>query len=231
MSLSLRPWAAFAAGAALFVAVGATCRVVTTTWALGATASHALLKTSLLLISLLLMVWDGRGLRAFGFVPATGARWGRVVLSGLGLGALATTLILVTPAKGLAVVREMGFLAVVVGVWLGSSLAEEVFTRGLVQSVIAPGGKPIWGLSPAALASGLLFGALHLSLAFKGADPWTVAILVPATTALGLVAAHFREATGSLWPAFVTHVAFNVGGGLAGVVGAVAEKIAEKATS
>lgn len=231
MRVTLRPWAAFAAGATLFLAVSTACRLASSALALGATASHALLKTSLLLVSLLAMAADGRGFAAFGFARPTGARWGRVAAVGLSLGALATALILATPAKGLPMVREMGFLAVVLGVWLGSSLAEEVLTRGLVQSVIAPGGKPIWGLSPPVLASGLLFGALHLSLAVRGADPWTVAILVPATTALGLVAARFREVTGSLWPALVVHIAFNLGSGLAGVVGVLIQKLTERVAS
>lgn len=68
--------------------------------------------------------------------------------------------------------------------------------------------------------------SLHLTLLAKGCDLWTVAILVAATTVLGIYAALDRHRSGSLGPPLATHVAFNVGGVLGGVLVALAALLA-----
>ena len=73
-----------------------------------------------------------------------------------------------------------------------------LFFRGFVfAGLIRP-----FGLYPAMLISGLLFGAFHVS----GAES---AWLVPAFTAIGALFAWVYWRTGSLWYSVATHFLFN----------------------
>jgi membrane protease YdiL (CAAX protease family) len=161
--------------------------------------------------------WSDYGFRA----PVRKTSWWRVIGVGGLLGALATAAILLTPAHGMTFLRSFGFLGFVLSIWLYSSVTEEIFVRGWFQTVADRGqrlslaGRSVGG---SVLASALLFGALHLSLLWKGSDALTVVIIVAATTLLGLAAARFREQYQSVVPSVVTHIAFNVGGFVAGVV-------------
>lgn len=180
---------------------------------------HAALKTALIVFSLVAIALDrGRTLATYGFRRSASAGWLRVVGAGMLLGVVATTAIVFTPAQGLRGMFEAyGPLQVIAWVWFYSSLSEEIFTRGWFQTLAATGDVP--GTAPrSVIASGLLFGAMHLSLPFRGADGWTVAIIVTMTTCLGLFAARLRARSGSIWPPVVAHVAFNVGGAVAAVL-------------
>lgn len=75
------------------------------------------------------------------------------------------------------------------------------------------------------LPSAILFGGLHGSLIFAGVDPAAVAILVMATTLLGLLTAWARARTSSLYPAIAAHIAFNVGGMFGGIIYAIGYRI------
>ena len=104
-------------------------------------------------------------------------------------------------------------LATVLFIWIYASVCEEVFMRGLFQSMLAPlrGSRlRIGSLSAPVLASGLVFGAMHVVLwRFMG-----VRALVPMILGVGLgtVAARYREKTGSLLPGILIHALFNIGG-------------------
>ncbi|MGC9158000.1 MAG: CPBP family intramembrane glutamic endopeptidase [Terracidiphilus sp.] len=101
----------------------------------------------------------------------------------------------------------------IVFVWLYSSFCEETLVRGLLQTLLArSAGAAGRGMSMPVLVSGLFFGAMHLMLIRLigvGAIP-----IVLMATYLGLVAAHYREKTGSLLPAILLHVLFNIAGTL-----------------
>lgn len=89
-------------------------------------------------------------------------------------------------------------------------LSEEIFFRGFIfAGLIRP-----FGLPAAMLASGLLFGAMHVS----GLS--TLAILVPIGL-IGVLLAWIYYRTGSLWPAIATHFLFNFVGFLQGSFGSV----------
>jgi membrane protease YdiL (CAAX protease family) len=62
------------------------------------------------------------------------------------------------------------------------------------------------------VVSGLFFGAMHLTL-IRLIGPGAIPIVLAATY-LGLVAAYYREKTGSLLPAYILHVLFNIAGTL-----------------
>lgn len=104
-------------------------------------------------------------------------------------------------------------------VWVVASICEEVLARGLLQTMLGAWsgigwrvGR--WRISLPVWLSGLLFGAGHLIL-WPVMGPATLGICVM-TGALGVVAGQLRASTGSLWPAILVHVLFNVGGSLPG---------------
>ena len=106
-------------------------------------------------------------------------------------------------------------LEMILTVWIWSSLCEEVLVRGLVQGFIQRFQTiKIFRLSVPVLVSGFFFGAMHLSLLSKGFGEWFVAFIVFNATILGMMAAYYREKTGSLIPSFWVHFIANVVGSL-----------------
>ena len=88
-------------------------------------------------------------------------------------------------------------------------LSEEIFFRGF----IFPGLIRPLGLAGAMLATGVLFGAIHIT----GSD--TVAIALP-FSAIGALFCWLYYRTGSLWPSIITHLLFNSVGFAVGAIGA-----------
>jgi membrane protease YdiL (CAAX protease family) len=225
MKLALKPWQTFLVGAGLFVPL-----MFASQYLFSATAPiprNAIFKAVLAALCLLLMKVDGRGFAEFGFRRPQGVRWSRAVGSGLLLGALATLAILASPAQGMQLMKGASLGQIVLGIWLWSSLTEEIFTRGLLQTwtLASQEVKKIGGFSVPVWTAALFFGAMHLSLLYSGTDGWTVAILVTAATLLGLLAGRYRERSGSLLPAFVNHLSFNVGGFLGGATWMIASRL------
>jgi len=238
----LRPFVAFCIGLVLFAALSAGTSWVVDAAGLapqgmagGMAARQIIIKSAMLVLSVALMFLISRPRQVWGLAapraPAGGAGgWliGTLVPVAIGgvLGAVATATILgfgFTPMSGL---REMGFLRMIAIVWFGSTLAEEVFVRGLIQgwmqpvphSTLQPNvadyaalksvGSVATGSGGRIIASGLLFGSMHASL-FLNNDARTAATIVIATTLLGLVCAWSREQTGSLVGPLLAHFAFN----------------------
>lgn len=87
-------------------------------------------------------------------------------------------------------------LAVAMGVLvIGiAPFVEEFFFRGFIFSALR-NGIGVWG---GAIASGVIFGAIHLKLEF----------FVPLSV-LGIVLALLYQRTGSLWPGIILHAANN----------------------
>jgi membrane protease YdiL (CAAX protease family) len=187
-------------------------------------------KTLLTAVALLIMLFNRRSLGEFGFRWARRVPWMRVIVIGLLIGTAGTLAILVTPAGGMGAALGMSFLQIVLVVWLHSSITEEIFTRGLIQSLldslkdlrVGVGGI---GVSVPVLTAAVLFATMHLSLLAIGVDGLTVCIVVTMTLVLGLVAGVVRERYDSLLPAIVVHVAGNVGGVMAGVLYAIGHVI------
>jgi hypothetical protein len=86
----------------------------------------------------------------------------------------------------LAVVMIAGF----------APIAEELFFRGFVFA----GLRSRWSLWPAAITSGLIFGAVHA--------PTGITTVVPLAT-LGVALCWLYNRTGSLWPCVIAHMINN----------------------
>ena len=78
-------------------------------------------------------------------------------------------------------------------------LAEEIFFRGFISAGLV---RP-FGMSGAMVASGVLFGAFHIS------DVDTAGLIIPFGL-IGVLFAWVYYRTGSLWPAVATHLLFNL---------------------
>ena len=222
--IRLHPVVAFCAGLALFfLALAAFEGIGRLVPIDGEFFSGVCFKALIVVLALLLMLVDRRRLRAFGF-RASRSTWPDWLI-GLAVGGLCGALgsagVILSPAEGIPMIREYAFWQVIVGVWLVSSIAEEIFTRGLVQTWMTEGGTVRLGrlrITGRVIASGLLFGSMHLSIVHHGADAWTVLCIVAFTSVLGLVAAYYRERSGSLLLPIVIHIAGNVGGFIGAVI-------------
>jgi membrane protease YdiL (CAAX protease family) len=184
--------------------------------------SQAVLKPLLIALSLGLMYAMRRPFADFGFRRATGKSKAWIAL-GVALGAVATMVVLLLGLEGLQkVMKGYTFPMIILWVWLGSSIAEEIFVRGWFQSTLVMRGV---AQRPAVILSGALFGAMHLSLLAVGVQAASVAVIVTSTFLLGLVCAHLRATRDSLMPAILAHIGFNVGGMLGGIVVVVTRKL------
>lgn len=183
---------------------------------------QALTKLIMLVEALVLMYASRRPLAEHGFRRGEGRARG-LIAAGFFLGAATSAVVLLAGLTGVgAVMKGQTFLNVLLGVWLWSSITEEFFVRGWLQTAIAR-----QGASPRAEVwlSGAFFGAMHLSLLSAGVEPGSVAIIVTATFLLGLVCAALRQRTSSLAAPIVAHIAFNVGGMFGAIIATIAKKI------
>jgi membrane protease YdiL (CAAX protease family) len=150
----------------------------------------------------------------FGFATRTYRFKPTILLWVLPTGLLSSLAILASGgAKAPGPAAGMSQLQLVIFVWIYASVCEEVLTRGLLQTLVtgkSPGVERARRLSTPVLVSGLFFGAMHLVL-IPSMGPAAAAPILLATL-LGFVAAHYREATGSLLPAILVHALFNAGG-------------------
>jgi membrane protease YdiL (CAAX protease family) len=168
------------------------------------------------------------GLAVAAMYLTSGGRWSEF---GLGLGSFHWSpmlLLWVLPTAILTIMQlaasrgrpsddphQLGPVQIVLRVWIVASIAEEVLTRGLIQGLLAPlstTGFRVAGelVSVSVLLAALAFAALHLVLVRKmGAKAAPVIVLA---FLLGCVAGVYRQTTGSLIPAVIVHMLFNIGG-------------------
>lgn len=102
------------------------------------------------------------------------------------------------PIEKLISTREAALLV------LGASLLiapffEELIFRGYLYTVL----EPAWGVTPAVLLSGTLFGLLHVPQLLPG---WPQVVLL---CLVGIVFSFVRARTGSLRASFLMHLAYN----------------------
>lgn len=168
------------------------------------------------------------GLAIVAMYLASGGRWSEF---GLGLGSFhwnPTLLLWVLPTAILTIMQlaasrgrpsdgphQLGPVQTVLRVWIVASIAEEVLTRGLIQGLLAPlsttgfrvGAELV---SVSVLLAALAFAAMHLVLVRKmGVKAAPVIVLA---FLLGCVTGVYRQTTGSLIPAVIIHMLFNIGG-------------------
>ena len=216
------------AGVALFYALAmAFKQLLPATLVASPVASQCVLKGALIVVALALGPATGCSWSALGFQRAApGARWrGWLILGAAAMACASLAMVLLDARHPIA--AQLTFLQIVTVVWIGSSVAEEVFVRGLVQAwmtgdrAAASGDPAACPYAPAVLGSAVVFGLMHVPLLWSGAGIAGGLVIVAATLVLGWACAVLRARTGSLWPAVVGHVLGNVGGLPGGVLGAL----------
>jgi membrane protease YdiL (CAAX protease family) len=168
----------------------------------------------------LLVMWrfSGGRLADFGFTRGT-YRFRPTILLWVLPTAVLSLLSTLAPGGGANpdVLGARSELQLVLFTWIYASVCEEVLTRGLLQTLISDDSKAadrraIFNMP--VVVSALFFGAMHLVL-IDSMGPFAVVPIVLATL-LGLLAARYRQVTGSLVPAIIVHALFNIGGMLPG---------------
>jgi membrane protease YdiL (CAAX protease family) len=139
----------------------------------------------------------------------------RILMWALPTAVLSIASAIASPAgQGTGGPGELTKLQCVVFVWIYASISEELLTRGLLQTLLSGnarvGATAPRRLSMPVLVSGLFFGSMHIVLV-KSMGPAAVPVILLAVF-LGLIAARYRERTGSLLPAIIVHALFNIGG-------------------
>ena len=178
----------------------------------------ALSHTVMWLVSLILILIISKGkLSAYGIQLGKDYRWAQMIILGFATGAAFTVMLNAFPETSNALLPDYSFAQTVIFVWLYASICEEILTRGLIQSFLAPltmYGISISGLriSLPVLVGALFFGLMHLGLLTTGADLLQVIIIVAFATVLGVIAGYHREQTGSIIPAIIVHMFGNIGG-------------------
>ena len=124
--------------------------------------------------------------------------------------------------------NEMGFpdsgslLKTIIVVWLWSSICEEIFNRGLIQSLLNIFKKyKFCKLTLSVWISGIIFGAMHFSVLKFSDSIFFVLFIVFNTTTLGVLAAYYREKSESVYPAILVHILGNVTGSFPLVIKAI----------
>jgi membrane protease YdiL (CAAX protease family) len=191
-------------------------------------ASAPLTQTGILVVSFILILILSKGkISAYGFKTVEIRQLKKPILAA----AVASPVVLITlsglgfilgflpPASEAGPAAELTFIQSVIFAWLYASFCEEVLFRGLVQSFLAPlseHGFSIFNfrISVPVLIAALGFGLMHLGLLTVGTDMYMVLMIVISGIILSIIAGYYREASGSLIPAIIVHMIFNVWGSI-----------------
>jgi membrane protease YdiL (CAAX protease family) len=222
----LRALLGFVWGLALFLAVARLLRYL-----LGATASGSPIISQIVLKSVLILValagWKllGRPLPEMGWRRAEW--WNRSYLVWFVVAAGSMTAgsfagIFLGFRHPLA--AQMSFLQIVLVIWVLSSVSEEIYARGLVQSWAATsddGNSTTSPFEPAIVSSAFMFAAMHAPLLWSPIGVIGGVTIVLSTLGLGWACAALRARSHSLLPAIACHIIGNIGavpGGILGVL-------------
>lgn len=189
-------------------------------------ASYWLSQVSLKLILIILSLLAAKAFRVpwteFSLTQNRNARKTRkYVLLSLTLGALGSSFVLVSGIPRIPGLSDLSFLQVILVIWLWSSVSEEIFARGFVQGLLRDSTRVFYlgkiNISSGTLASAIVFSAIHISIYFGGGSFSTTLTIMTLTFCLGLLAGKAREEI-NLLSAIYTHIAFNIGGVVGGII-------------
>jgi membrane protease YdiL (CAAX protease family) len=162
-------------------------------------------------------------LSEYGFKKPSNFNLIRIFSIGLGFGVLVAIVRILISGGVVDMFEDYISIEIILGVWLYASIAEEILTRGLIQGYLnahSKSGLQISSvfLSIPVLVGAFFFGFMHLATLTLGLDFITVISTVISAIFVGIVAGYYCEKTGSLAPAILIHMLFNIAGSLVGVV-------------
>lgn len=187
----------------------------------GTTFPVILMQLTFLISSLFSILILPKSFRQFGF---TVARFSlpRVALSIFVLQLPPNIILAFAVANGSPLFQSSGSYWIIILTYLiCSPLAEEIFYRGLVQTLLEPlSGYQIrifkFALSAPVIISALLFSVIH-AYAYsylKSFEIQSIIMNFTMITLLGLICGYLREKHGSLLPAICAHALYNLLGGV-----------------
>lgn len=221
----LRQFAAFALGAAIFLACWSGLRALTGDETWSAAQKQWIFKGGLIVISLACWAIARRPWREMGWTRSFPVRgvWKWYVLAACGMGAASIAMILIGAKHPVA--AQLSFDQIVLTVWILSSVSEEIFVRGLVQSLMRPPGSE-HGDGAEVILSAVLFAAMHLPLVWSGAGTAGGLIIVAATLVVGVAAAQARRVTNAIRHPIGVHIVANMAAVPFGIIGFIIFRIA-----
>jgi len=221
-----RAIAGFAWGISLFLVIAWGMKVAIRSMPDASPAiSQVALKLVLILAAMVAWKGLGRGYAEMGWRRPEGAKRMQVPWFCLSIVAMmAGSVAMVLLELRHPLMAQLTFLQIVLSVWLLSSISEEIYVRGLVQSWMAGRGmgdgvRPL--TEPSVVMSALLFAAMHVPLMWTSIGVAGGLIIVLATLGVGLACAVLRARTGSLWPAILCHILGNLAGVPGGILGVI----------
>ncbi|MFI4969504.1 MAG: CPBP family intramembrane glutamic endopeptidase [Lysobacterales bacterium] len=165
---------------------------------------------SLAIASALIVVLARRGvgLAQFGLRWPTARQVGTALLVGTPLALLAAGLGHLLPPRSPIDTTAFPAWMLVLYFGAGAPIQEEVIFRGLLQSFLARRWTAMSSLAGLPLSAAVLFTAILFGVVHLGSG---IAVFAGALV-LGLVAGELRRRSGSLVPAIIAHVLFNIPG-------------------
>ena len=172
--------------------------------------------TTMLVVSVLLMLILSKGrIRAYGFKWVGIRELKPAILLSFVIGVAGAFVQTLQSSQVIAIPAQFTFGQVVIFVWIYASIGEEVLTRGLIQGYLVPLkelGISVFGLrlSLPIIVGALFFSLMHIAAfgSIEGIFPPLFFLLL--ATTLGIIAGYYREKTGSLLPAVIVHMIFNI---------------------
>jgi membrane protease YdiL (CAAX protease family) len=222
----LRALVGFVCGLLLFFGVARSLRLgLDSAGQRSAVVSQVVLKSSLVVVALIGWKLLGKPLSEMGWRSADWRHrsylfWFAIAVASM----MAASVAMIFLGARHPVVSQMSFLQIVVVVWLLSSLSEEIYVRGLVQSWVAERGKADGTSSafePSIVSSALLFAAMHAPLIWSPTGVKGGMVIVLAMVGVGWACAVLRARSRSLLPAIACHVVGNVSGVAGGILGVI----------
>lgn len=115
--------------------------------------------------------------------------------------------------------RNFPFIHQVIFIWIYASICEEALTRGLIQSFLRPLKDHrirllTTHISLPVIVSALFFSLMHLPAFGKTMNIYALLFFLMYAVILGIIAGYYREKIGSLVPAILVHMVFNISGTL-----------------
>jgi membrane protease YdiL (CAAX protease family) len=220
---SVRAVLGFIWGLLLFLGLAYSLKaVLPTTVTESPVRSQLVLKGSMVLVALLGWTIQRRPFTEMGWRrPA----WSLSHLLWFAIGALAmmaATVVMIFLSVKHPLAAQMTFPQIILIIWLVSSVSEEIYVRGLVQSWVADR-EDLAALNapfaPSIVSSALVFASMHAPLIWTPVGVQGGLTLVLATLGLGWACAVLRARSRSLWPAIACHVFGNVAAVPGGILG------------
>lgn len=183
-----------------------------------------IIQACFLVISTLLILALSKGaISPYGFRIGKNIKWFQIIILGLIVGIAGILVESIAAGEFPSEPTNAFFIDLIIGIWLFASIAEEVFTRGLIQGFLTPLAKfgfyvRGFRISLPVLISSLFFGLMHLGMLSTGADFLPVSIVVIFAFILGIIAGYHREKSESLIPAITVHMCGNIGAWLPSVI-------------